>query len=465
MKRLFFMLSAVLATAIASAQTMTLEQCRQAAVQNNKQVEQSRVEQEKSSHTVSLYKTNFLPKFNIVAADLYSFGKGELKIPGGQLPIYTYNEAVGQFVPNVTMNADGSYTLNQYADFPGMSMKFKMDNVFLGGVMFEQPIYMGGKVTAAYNMSKIGEKIAGLNIRKTEAEVIVATDEAYTMVVRAKEMVKVAEAYKTMLDELYKNVESAFRHGMRTRNDVLKVQVKQNEVELSIQKANNAVRLAKMNLCYYIGKPLEADIDVEDSELKAESDEVFVADPMQIVNRPEYEMLNQKMELAREQVKLTKSDYLPNVALTGGYTYINGLKLDGRRLIDNGAASAMVTFKYPVFHFGEGSHKIKIAKAEERLASLERDDLNNKMTLELTQATNNLNEAVAEVRMTAKSLEQAEENVRMSRKQFDVGYETLTDLLEAQTLWQKAYADDVEARCNLFLMKSRYMKAAGLLGQ
>ena len=463
MKRLLFMISAVAYTAFGYAQTMTLEQCRLAAVENNKQVEQSRVEQEKSSHTVRLYKTNFLPKFDIVAADLYSFGKSDVKIPGGHLPIYTYNDAAGQFVPNVTMNADGTYTLNQYADFPAQKMKFKMDNVFLGGVMFEQPIYMGGKVSVAYNMSKIGEKIAGLNIKKTESEVIVATDEAYTMVVRAKEMVKVAEAYKTMLDELYKNVESAFRHGMRTRNDVLKVQVKQNEVELSIQKANNAVRLAKMNLCYYIGKPLDADIDVDATELKEADNQGVVVDPLLIINRPEYEMLNQKMELAHEQVKLTRSDYLPNVALTGGYTYINGMKLDGKRLIDNGAASAMVTLKFPVFHFGEGSHKVRIAKAEERLASLEREDLNNKMTLELTQAANNLNEAIAEVKMTAKSLEQAEENVRMSRKQFDVGYETLTEHLEAQSLWQKAYADDVEARCNLFLMKSRYLKAAGLL--
>ena len=94
---------------------------------------------------------------------------------------------------------------------------------------------------------------------------------------------------------------------------------------------------------------------------------------------------------------------------------------------------------------------------------LDRDDLNNKMMLELTQAANNLNEAISEVKMTAKSLEQAAENVRTSKKQFDVGYETLTDHLEAQSLWQKAYADDVEARCNLFLMKSRYMKAAGMI--
>lgn len=449
----------------AEAQKLTLSECREAAVANNKQVVQSRLRHEKSTRTVSLQKTFFFPKFNIIAADIYSFGKTRLTIPGGHLPIYTYNEAAGQFVPDVTMNADGTYTLNKYADFPDQTMRLRMDNIFVGGVTLEQPIYMGGKIQAAYNMSKIGERIAGLDIQRTESEVIVATDEAYTLLVRAKEMVKVAEAYKTMLDELYKTVESAFRHGMRTRNDVLKVQVKQNEVELSVQKAENAVRLAKMNLCYYIGRPLDDNIDVEDMVEDVERDVVYMADASQIMNRPEYEMLNQKVELMHEQVKLTRSDYLPNVAVVGGYTYMNGLKLNNKRLIDNGTPSAMATLKYPIFHFGEGNHKVKIAKTEEMLAGMERDDLYNKMTLELTQAANNLNEAISEVRMTAKSLEQAEENVRMSRKQFDVGYETLTEHLEAQSLWQKAYADHVEARCNLFLMKSRYMKASGQLGK
>ena len=220
-----------------------------------------------------------------------------------------------------------------------------------------------------------------------------------------------------------------------------------------------------MNLCYYIGRPLDSIIDVEDLDMYADSATVYIADATQIVNRPEYEMLNKKVELMHEQVKLTRSDYLPNVAVVGGYSYINGLKLNHKRLIDNGTPSAMATLTYPIFHFGEGNHKVKIAKTEEKLASMERDDLYNKMTLELSQATNNLNEAVLEVRMTTKSLEQASENVRMSRKQFDVGYETLTEHLEAQSLWQKAYADHVEARCNLFLMKSRYLKASGQLGK
>lgn len=73
-----------------------------------------------------------------------------------------------------------------------------------------------------------------------------------------------AEKYHNLLTELFKNVKSAHRHGMKPQNDVLKVQVKLNESELSLRKADNALRLAGMNLCHYIGRPLTAQIDISD---------------------------------------------------------------------------------------------------------------------------------------------------------------------------------------------------------
>ena len=128
--------------------------------------------------------------------------------------------------------------------------------MFVGGISMMEPIYVGGKITTAYQMSKLGVNMANENIRLTESEVVVKTHEAYFLAIKAKDMGKVARSYKTLLEELKKNVEGAFRHGMSTRNDIMKVQVKLNEAELSIQKADNGYKLALMNLCHIIGLPL-----------------------------------------------------------------------------------------------------------------------------------------------------------------------------------------------------------------
>ena len=320
----------------------------------------------------------------------------------------------------------------------------------MGGLMLKKPLYMGGKITAAYNMAKIGHTMAQQNIRLTESEIIVRTDEAYTQAVRAKELTQVAHSYKELLDELMKNVKSAVSHGMKTRNDQLKVQVKLNEAELSIQKAENAYRLARMNLSQIMGrKELNYDFDVmsPSDSLNLIPEEALMDDIINsssIDSRPEVNLLHSKTALSSQQVKLAKSEFMPNLALMGGY-YV------------------AVTLNVPILTFGERTNKIRSAKAKHQLAELEEQDLHEKMQLELTQCQNNFNEAQTELHLCQNSLEQAKENMRLTRKQYDVGLEPLSELLDAQALWQKCSADLVEARCQLLLSQTKLRKAAGKL--
>lgn len=446
------------------AQTrLSLKECRNKAIENNKELRIAHIKLEQTGYDVKAYKANFFPKFSLIATDLYSFGKGDFTISGGHLPIYTLDAASGNYLPAVRPDENGQYTLLQYADFPDQKLEYKIKNVFVGGIMFEEPIYMGGKITAAYNMAKIGKQMASQNIRLSRSEVIMKTDEAYALAVRAKELGKVARSYKQTLDELLKNVESAVRHGMKTRNDMMKVQVKINEAELNIQKADNAYRLACMNLCHVTGLPLTSNIEVDENEFSAYNANEHITVVEDISARPEVAILADKVELARQKVKLTKSDFLPNVALTGGYTYNNGIEFAGKKLLDSGTASFMLSVKIPIFNFGEGSNKIRSAKAQQRITALEQDNANEQMTLELTQCINNITEATTELQLTHKSLEQATENMKMSKQQYEVGFEPLSDYLEAQSLWQQAFANEIEARCQLFLSHTKYLKATGQL--
>ena len=263
MKKILLILSLVLGGCLTdiTAQSLSLQECIDKALEHNHSLSSAKLKLEQTGFDMKSYKANFYPKINLLATDFYSTAQGDITIAGGHLPIYNYVESAGAFVPNVTTNADGSYRLNQYADFPSQTMKWKLQNFFVGGISLMEPVYSGGKITTAYEMSKLGVNMARENIRLTESEVIVKTCEAYYQAVEAKELGDVAHAYEAMLTELKKNVEGAFRHGMSTRNDVMKVQVKQNEAALSIQKADNGYHLALMNLCHIIGMPLDSEIE------------------------------------------------------------------------------------------------------------------------------------------------------------------------------------------------------------
>ena len=340
-------------------------------------------------------------------------------------------------------------------------MNYKIGMVYMGGIQVEQPLYMGGKIRAAYKMSLLGKEMAQLSETLTASEVIVKTDQAYAQVIKAKEMKKVADKYNAVLVELKKNVESAYKHGLKPQNDVLKVQVKLNESELNIRKADNALRLATMNLCHYIGKSLTSDIRTADNFPEVAQDiRLQISD---ISARPEYAILNQQVAIAKQQVKLNRSELLPQIGVKGSYDYIHGLEINDQDLFNKGSFSVLLNVSVPLFHFGERTNKVRAAKAKLEQTRLEQENMNEQMLLELTQAANNLDEAQLESTIAERSLQQAEENMRVSRSQYDVGLETLSDHLEAQALWQQAYETHVDARFRLYLNYVAYLKATGTL--
>ena len=436
---------------LAAQEPLTLEQCREMALENNKRMAAAIKQTQVAHYTQKSYRGNFFPNFVASGTGLYSSANGTFGIPGGNLPTFL-PDATGQFVPN-----------GGFAYLPDINLNYKVRTVWMGGIQVEQPIFMGGKILAAYKMATLGKQMAQLNEHLTASEVILETDQAYALMIKAQEMNKVAESYKAVLEELMKNVQSAYKHGLKSKNDVLKVQVKLNESELSIRKAENALRLANMNLCHLIGKPLTETVRLSDDFPVIEQQlETQVND---ITARPEYQLLDKQVALAKQQVKLTRSELLPQVGIRGSYDYLHGLKVNEQTLFDKGNYSIMLNVTIPLFHFGERINKVRAAKVQLEQTRLEQADLNEKMLLELMQAANNLDEAKLQAALADQSLVQSDENRNVSKSEYEAGLEPLSDHLEAQALWQQAYETKVDAHFQLYLNYVKYLKAAGKLGK
>ena len=317
---------------IKGQEVLTLRQCREMALENNKQMAAAVRQTEGARFLQRSLKGNFFPNFTAHGTNLYGSLDGSLNIPGGNLPVFL------PVKPDVNIPVGFAY-------FPGIDLDMKVKNMFMAGVQVEQPLYMGGKIMAAHNMSKLGTQVSVLNEQLTASEVILETENAYALLVKAKEMKKVATSYQTLLEELMKVVESAHKHGLKPKNDVLKVQVKLNESELSIRKAENACRLATMNLCHLIGKPLTSELDIDATYPHVSA--TGAGDIATICDRPEYTMLDKKVALAEQEVKLHRSELLPKVGVRGSYDYMNGLKVNEQKLFNKGSFAVMVNVTVP----------------------------------------------------------------------------------------------------------------------
>ena len=448
MKRniLIFLLS--LLSLPAASETLTVEACREKALKHNHARQSAAYTTQQAIHTQKAVWAQFFPSLSLEAGVAYDTGEGTLGIDGGMLPVGT-------------MSSTGFVPSGSFAFFPGVDMKYDVNTLFSGSILLKQPLYMGGKIRASYEMSKWAVELYRQGERKTEAEVIQSVDDAYAKVVKAQEMVLVARKYKDLLEELARNVESAVRHGLSMRNEQLKVAVRLDEVELQLRKAENAHRLACMNLCHVTGMPLNSQLEVSSEYPQTElPEEVQTTD---VSLRPESAMLQYQTRIAAEQVRVARSQMLPSLALMAKYGYTNGFEVNGRRLLDGWNFGGGVVLSVPLYHFGTNIQKVKAARLKLQMAQEEQADKQEMMILELQQAANNLDEARLEVLLAEKSMVQAEENRQLSEKQYRAGMETLSNCLEAQAAWQKASESLVDAQFRRYLAIVDYRRSAGLL--
>lgn len=444
MKRiLLYIILIVIPFAVYGQTVVTLEECISLAQENNRKIEASGQQFLASSYERRSAKALFFPTFSLSGNILYSSSSGSFSSGSGLLPV---------------VGADGIPN-GQSAFFPGLDVSYGLDWIYRGGIKVEQPLYTGGKIRAGYKMAKISNEIAGINKRLTEADIILETSRAYAEVVRTKELMQVAVSYNNLLNELMRTVEKAWKHGMKSYNEVLKVKVKLNESELNLRRAENGHRLATMNLCHYIGIPLTERVDVDCT--LPEDNEAVIRYEAVIYNRPEYQVLERRVGLARQQVAMARSEYMPQIGMVGQYGYANGIELNGRKMFDDWSFMFGVQVSVPVFDFGRRINKVRAAKSQYAGMEAEREDINEKLMLEMTQAFNNLDEASLEKELADSSLASAEENLRTSSKQYEKGTETVSDYMEAQALWQQAYQTHVNARINCYLKRLEYLRTIG----
>ena len=429
---------------IGTAQTAwTLDECIGLAKKHNKKVVAAEHGLQAARYDMRSARANFYPSFSATATGLYSDADGGLGIEGGMLPV---------------VGADGVPT-GAGAYFPGLDIGYKIGWVYGAGIKVEQPLFTGGKITAGYRMAKAGQELAFQNKRLTESEVVVETAQAYAAAVRAGELRQVAEAYHSLLTELMRSVEQAREQGMAPQNDVLTVRVKLNDSELALRRAENGMRLATMNLCRCIGRPLTDSIRIDpqlpEIDNRPDSDDIS--------ERPEHRMLEQKTRLARDRVKMAQAERLPQIGLAGQYGYLNGADVNGKKLFDDRMFLVGIQISVPIFHFSQRTNKVRAAKASYAQAVAEQEDTDGLLALEQAQAANDLDEATLELRLAEATVAAADENLRASEARYEVGLEPLSDHLEAQAMWQQAQQTRVAARIDRYLRWLSLRKACGLV--
>lgn len=449
---------------------VSLDSCRNMAIRNNKEIQQSRARVEGAGYQRKEAKAAYLPSLDLEASYFYNQKNISLLAEDLLLPTKTFNPKTQSYEFNLLTNpqtglpittANGQPIPSTVAYLPKSAMTFNVHNVFAGALTLTQPIYMGGKIKAMNEITRYAEELARSMQDSKVEDVVYDVDAAYWQVVSLKAKQKLAENYVKLLETFDNDVKKMLSEGVATKSNLLNVDVKLNEANVDLTKVKNGVALSRMLLAQLCGAPINSEFVLEDEDKDtwavAEGSEAYDLNDV-YARRHEVRSLELAAKIYDEKAKVARASMLPQVAAVGMYSLMNPNSYNGYETKFAGAFSVGAMVKIPLWHWGGLTNKYKAAKTEATIKRLELADAKDKIELQVNQASFKNQEAWKTYEMTKKNLEKANENLRMAQVGFKEGVSTTSDVLAAQTAWLKANSEKIDAEidvqlCNVYLSK------------
>lgn len=331
-----------------------------------------------------------------------------------------------------------------------------MKNGTIAGITAVQPVFAGGQIVNGNKLAKVGEEVSSLQLELSENEVVTTVEQYYWQLVAMQEKVRTLNAVDSLLSSIHKDVDVAVRAGVTLNNDLLQVQLRQNDVESQHVKLMNGISIVKMLLAQYCGLASSrtddgmADFNVELPDIGKSPLDLpsLVGGDARLSMLPEYQLLQKQVEATDLQHRMTVGKNMPSVAVGAGYNYHN--------LLENNHTFGMVfaTVSIPISDWWGGSHAIKRSKIEQHKAADALSDNAELLKIRMQKSWNDVNESYQQLQIAQRSILQAEENLRLNRNYYKAGTSRMSDLLEAQLLYQQALDKRTDAYadyCNKLL--------------
>ena len=476
MKRILLTIMATTATATGIvAQGVSLDSCRNMALANNKAIRIAEENVRGASYLRDASKAAYLPGIDFSGG--YAYNQRQIALLGedAKLPTMSFDPKTMSYNYNLVTGADGKPVVNpstgqpipsEVAVIPKEAMTYDTHNVFFGAFTLTQPVYLGGSIRALNQIAKHGESMARSLKEVAREDVMLSVDEAYWQVVSLVEKRNLAESFVKLVDSLRYNVKAMKEEGVATQSDVLNVEVKYNEASIMLTKVDNGLSLSRMALAQICGLPVDTQMTLADEASDGISaDMTMPSTNMEDVyqRRADLDVLRTGVDLMKSKENLSLSSMLPKVAAFGAYSFSNPNVNDGFEKKFGGGFSVGAMLTIPIWHWGGDYNKYRAAKSQTAAQRLLLEDMEEKVSLQVSQAQYSYNEAFKTYDMTVNNMKSADENLRNAEYAFKEGVLTADDVLGAQTAWLKAKSEVIDAQIGIRLCHTYLSKVTGNL--
>ncbi len=459
---------------------LTLDSCRAMALRNNKQMGVAKMKQEVSANLRKSARTKYLPHVSALGGyvwmsreiSLLDNDKKDALSNLGTNAAASLSSSLGTIasqLPPATQAkiaqdlAQFTGALNQTGQGLVNALRTDTKNMFAGAIMVTQPVFMGGAITAVNKIADINEEMAANSLEMKRQGTLYNIEQAYWQVVSLRHKQKLAESYVALVKKLKDDVQKMIDHGVAIKGDGLSVGVRVNEAEMALTQVTDGLELSKMLLCQLCGLQVDEKITLADEESENLSMTQNSLNSLNYDNRPELKVLQNTVNLSEQTTNVLKAGNLPQVLVTGGYALSNPNTFNGFEKKFGGFFNLGVLVRVPIWNWGDVKHKVRASKGATAIANLELDEARELIELQVNQSNFKVKEAQKKLTMAQSNVANANENLRMANLAFKEGTASFTTVMEAQTAWNLAQSQKIDAEISVKLSEVELQKALGIL--
>ena len=413
---------------------LTLEECREMALQNNSSAVGAALDLEAARYQKQEAFAEYFPRVSAMGFGFWAF---DPLLEIGVKDIFGNND--------FSNNLQG--LIDSYAPMYGLPTSYTtLSRGYLAGVSVMQPIFAGGRIVNGNRLAALGVEAAGLQQEVQRRSTSDEIEGYWWQVVSLQEKRELLAGSKEFVDTLFRDVTAAYEAGLVTEDELLQVKLARNELLSNEVQLDNGLKLAKMNLLNSIGQSYTV-ISANASEERPYIDSIVLADEEGLPGPPEAyyadeesiaasmeetRLLELQVEAAELQKKMALGEALPQLAVGATYGYYD---FTGKGDF-NGLAFA--TVQIPISDWGKTGAKMKRLQTQVDKAASQRDYLQSQIILGVRQSWVELNSAWSQYQLALDSEAAAEASFGRVERNYEAGMVTAAELLQSQTSLRQA---------------------------
>ncbi|MES2140770.1 MAG: TolC family protein [Bacteroidota bacterium] len=426
-KLLIFLLS-VVATTNAQGQKMTIENAIEIALKNNYDIVISKNLAKQTANNNTLGNAGMLPKIDLNAS--------------------------GSLANNATKQ---EFSNGLVVDKNGVQSKNITTGAYLTWTVFD-----GLKMFATHEKLQELERIGELNAKIQIENTIVKVITSYYTIAMQKQLIIGLKENMIVSEERLKIAQKKFDIGAISKADVLQAKVDLNALRSDLMRQNTLLYDAKANLNQLLIRPVEQDMDVNDSiplmnQYKYEDLKNAI-----MTNNSDLMFAQKNIEISKYMIKEGKSIAYPKLNLNANYIFSRSQNQAGFSLLNqNLGLNLGFTASWTIFNGFNTSNNVKNLQLNLENSTYEFENLKTITQLNLMKAFKKNQDDIAILKLEEENQLLAKENLEIALERFRLGASTSIELKVAQESYEGSIKRLSDSRFNAKISETQLLKLSG----